>query len=107
LLIGVKRALSSSLSSRGSSSCFGDNGRKTHRGLRPLCHHLHGITGLSCYLAQDDIPEVTNGDDISICTTEEMEKYESLRYRKFAHTHIYDVDLLERVVLDEELPTIL
>jgi hypothetical protein len=59
LLIGVKQALSSSLSTRGSSSCFGDNGRKTHRGLRPLCHHLHGITGLSCYLAQDDVPDVT------------------------------------------------
>jgi hypothetical protein len=26
---------------------------------------------------------------------------------KFAHTHIYDVNLLERVGLDEELPTIL
>jgi hypothetical protein len=48
-----------------------------------------------------------DGDDISICTTEEMEKYESLRRREFAHTHIYDVNLLERVGLDKELPTIL
>jgi hypothetical protein len=39
--------------------------------------------------------------------TEEMEKYESLRYREFAHTHVYDVNLLERVGLDAELPTIL
>jgi hypothetical protein len=48
-----------------------------------------------------------NGDDISIYTTEEIEKYESLCYREFAHTRIYDVNLLERVGLDKELPTIL
>jgi hypothetical protein len=48
-----------------------------------------------------------DGDDISICTTEEMEKYESLHCQKFAHPCIYDVNLLERVGLDEELPTIL
>jgi hypothetical protein len=63
--------------------------------------------GSSHYLAYDDIPKATDDDDISICTTEEMEKYESLRRREFAHTHIYDVNLLERVGLDEELPTIL
>jgi hypothetical protein len=48
-----------------------------------------------------------DGDDISIHTTEEMEKYESLCRREFAHTHVYNVNLLERVSLDEELPTIL
>jgi hypothetical protein len=36
-----------------------------------------------------------------------MEKYESLHHREFAHTRMYDVNLLERVGLDEELPTIL
>jgi hypothetical protein len=39
--------------------------------------------------------------------TKEMEKYEFLRRREFAHTRIYDMNLLERVGLDEELPTIL
>jgi hypothetical protein len=63
--------------------------------------------GLSHYLAHNDIPEAMDGDDISIYTTEEMEKYESLHHREFAHTCIYDVNLLERVGLDEELPTIL
>jgi hypothetical protein len=67
----------------------------------------HGTVGSSRYLAHDDVPEATNSDDISICTTEEMEKYESLHRWEFAHTHIYDVNLLERVSLDEELPTIL
>jgi hypothetical protein len=64
-------------------------------------------TGSSRYLTHDDVPEATNSDDISIRTTEKMEKYESLRHREFAHTHIYDVNSLERVGLDEELPTIL
>jgi hypothetical protein len=66
----------------------------------------HGTVGSSCYLAHDDVPEATDGDDISIYTTEEMEKYESLHRREFAHTRVYDVNLLERVGLDEELPTI-
>jgi hypothetical protein len=63
--------------------------------------------GSSRYLAHDDVLEATDGDNISIRTTEEMEKYESLRRREFAHTCIYDVNFLERVGLDEELPTIL
>jgi hypothetical protein len=67
----------------------------------------HGIAGSSHYLAHDDVPEAMNDDDISIYTTEEMEKYESFHRREFAHTHIYDVNLLEKVGLDEELPTIL
>jgi hypothetical protein len=61
----------------------------------------------SRYLAHDDIPEATDGDNISIRTTKEMEKYESLHRREFAHTRVYDVNLLEMVGLDEELPTIL
>jgi hypothetical protein len=68
---------------------------------------LHGTTGSSRYLAHDDIPEAADGYDISICTTREMEKYKSLCHREFAHTRIYDVNLLERVGLVEELPTFL
>jgi hypothetical protein len=67
----------------------------------------HETTGSSRYLVNDDILETTDGYDISIWTTEEMEKYESLRRREFAHTGVYDVTLLERVGLDEELSTIL
>jgi hypothetical protein len=68
---------------------------------------LHGTTESSRYLAQDDVPRVVDGVDISIRTTEEMNKYESLHHREFAHTCVYDVNLLERVGLDEELPMIL
>jgi hypothetical protein len=46
-------------------------------------------------------------DDISIRSTEEMENYGSLHQREFGHTHVYDVNLLERVGMDEELPLIL
>jgi hypothetical protein len=67
----------------------------------------HEIGGSIHYPAHDDIPVATDGDDISIHTTEEMEKYESLRRREFAHTRVYVVNLLERVGLDKELPTIL
>jgi hypothetical protein len=49
----------------------------------------------------------TDGDDISIRSTEEMEKYVSLYQREFGHTHVYDVNLLERVGTDEQLPLIL
>jgi hypothetical protein len=67
---------------------------------------LHETGGLICYLAHDDVPMATDGDDISIHSTEEMEKYESLYHWEFGHTHVYDVNLLERVGMDEELPLI-
>jgi hypothetical protein len=49
----------------------------------------------------------TDSDDISIHSTEEMEKYESLCQQGFGHTHVYDVNLLKRVGMDEGLPLIL
>jgi hypothetical protein len=94
LLSGVKRALSFGPSSRGSSSCSGDNGSQDSLRSLSFMPSPHGTAGLSCYLAHDNVPKATNGDDISICTTEEMEKYESLHHQEFAHTHIYDMNLL-------------
>jgi hypothetical protein len=67
----------------------------------------HKTGGLIRYLAHNDVPMATDGDNISICSTEEMEKYESLCQQEFGHTHVYDVNLLERVRMDEELPLIL
>jgi hypothetical protein len=67
----------------------------------------HGTTSSSRYLAHDDVPAATDSDNISIRTTEEIEKYESILRREFSHTRDDDVNLLERVGLDEELPTIL
>jgi hypothetical protein len=107
LLSGVQRALSSGPSSRGSGSRSSDNGLQDSPWSSSFMPSPHGTVGSSYYLAHDDVPEATNGNDISIHTTEEMEKYESLRHREFAHTHVYNVNLLERVGLDEELPTIL
>jgi hypothetical protein len=107
LLSGVKRALSSGPSSRCCGSCSVDNRSQDSPRSSSFVPLLHGTTGSSRYLAHDDIPEATNGNNISNHTTEEMETYKSLDYREFAHTRVYDVNLLERVGLDEELPTIL
>jgi hypothetical protein len=67
----------------------------------------HETEGLIRYLAHDDIPMAMDGNDISIHSTKKMEKYESLHHREFGHTRVYDVNLLERVEMDEELPLIL
>jgi hypothetical protein len=91
LLSGVKRALSSGPSSRGSGSRSGDNELHGSSGSSSFVPSLDGTAGSSHYLAHNDVPETTDGDDISICTTEEMVKYESLHHREFAHTHIYNV----------------
>jgi hypothetical protein len=56
----------------------------------------HKTRGSIRYLANDDVP-----------MAEEMEKYESLRQREFGHTRVYDVNLLERVGMDEKLSLIL
>jgi hypothetical protein len=79
LLSGVKRALSFGPSSRGSSSCSGDNGSQDSPRSSSFMPSPHRTAGSSHYLAHNYIPEATDGDDISICSTEEMEKYESLR----------------------------
>jgi hypothetical protein len=107
LLSGVKRAPSSGPSSGGSGSCSGENGSQDSSRSSSFVPSPHRTAGSSRHLAHDDVPAATDGGDISICTTEEMEKYDSLHRQEFAHTRVYDVNLLERVGLDEELPTIL
>jgi hypothetical protein len=107
LLSGVKRVLLSGPSSRGSGSRSGDNGSQDSPWSSSFMPSLHETAGSSCYLAHDDVLAAMDDDNISFCTTKEMEKYESLRHREFAHTHIYGVNLLEGVGLDEELPIIL
>jgi hypothetical protein len=100
----VKRALSSSPSSRGSGSSSDDNGSQDSPQSSSFVPSPHGTMGLSRYLAHDGVLAAMDGDGISIRTTGEMEKSKSLCRREVAHTH---VNLLERVGLDEELPTIL
>jgi hypothetical protein len=71
--------LSCGPSSRGFGSRSGDNGSQDSPQSSSFVPSPHGTTGSSRYLAHDGIPMATYGDDISICSTEEMEKYESLR----------------------------
>jgi hypothetical protein len=106
LIGGVKRVFSSGPSSRGSGSRSGD-GSQDNALSSSFVPSPHETRGLIRYLAHDDVPMATYGDDISICSTEEMEKYESLHHQEFGHTCIYDVNLPERVGMDEELPLIL
>jgi hypothetical protein len=106
-LIGrVKRAFSSGPSSRGFASCSSD-GSQHSTGSSSFVPSPRETWGSILYLAYDDVPMTMDGDDISICSTEEMEKYESLHQREFGHTHVYDVNLLERVGMDEEVPLVL
>jgi hypothetical protein len=68
---------------------------------------LHEIGVSICYLPHGDVPLAEDYTDISIRSTDDMEKNESLCQREFGHTHVYDVNLLERVGMDEELLLIL
>jgi hypothetical protein len=106
LIGGVKRAFSSGPSSQGSGSSSGD-GSQDYARFSSFVPSPHETRGSIHYLAHDDVPMAMDGDDISICSTEEMEKYKSLRHRVFVHTRVYDVNLLERVGMDEVLPLIL
>jgi hypothetical protein len=76
LLSGVKRALSSNLSSRGSGSCSADNGSQDSRSssFMPSSHETAG----SCrYLTHDDVLVSMDGDDISIRTTNVTPSFEA------------------------------
>jgi hypothetical protein len=80
-LIGeVKLAFSSGPSSRGPGSRSDDGSQDSARSLsfEPSPHEIRG-GGSIRYLAHDNIPMATDGDDISIHSTEEIEKYESPR----------------------------
>jgi hypothetical protein len=49
---------------------------------------------------------IDDDTDISIHTHEELTRFKSLHHREYAHTHIYDVSLLERVGMDLKPPII-
>jgi hypothetical protein len=99
LIGGVEQAFLSGPSSRGSGSRFSDGSQDSARSSSFL-PSLHEILGSIRYLAHNDVPMAMDGDDIFIRSTEEMEKYESLRQREFGHSRVYDVNLLERVGMD-------
>jgi hypothetical protein len=65
-------------SSRGSGSRSGDNGSQDSSRSSSFVPSPHETVGSSHYLAQGDVPMATDGDDISICSIEEKEEYESL-----------------------------
>jgi hypothetical protein len=78
LIGGLERAFSSSPSSRCSGSCSGDGSQDIARSAS-IVASPHETGGLIRYPAHDDVPMATNGNDISIRSTEEMDNHESLR----------------------------
>jgi hypothetical protein len=80
LIGGVKRAFLSGLSSRGSGSCFSDGSQDSAQSSSfvPSPHETGGVS--IHYLAHDNVPMAMDDDDISIRSTEEMEKYKSLHH---------------------------
>jgi hypothetical protein len=103
---GVKRAFLSSPSGWGFGSRFGDESQDSARSSSFKPHRTRQ-GGSICYPAHNGVPMATDSDNISIRSIKEMEKYESLHQREFAHTRVYDVNFLERVGMDEELSLIL
>jgi hypothetical protein len=104
LIGGVKRGFLSGPSSQGSGSRSGD-GSQDSVWSSSFVPSPHETGGLICYLAHDDVPMATDGDDISIRSTVEMKKYESLLEQEFGHTHVYDVNLLEGLEWTKSFPS--
>jgi hypothetical protein len=77
LIDGVKQVFSSIPSSRGSGSHSSD-GSQDSTWSSSFMPSPHETGGSIRYLTHDNIPMATDGDGISIHSTEELEKYESL-----------------------------
>jgi hypothetical protein len=67
----------------------------------------HDAAPLSHHPVHVEMPPIDDDDDISIYNHDELARFESLRVREFAHTHVYDVSLLEHVGLDIEIPNVI
>jgi hypothetical protein len=78
LLSGVKQALSSGSSSRGSGSCSEDNGSQDSLRSSSFIPLPHRTVGSSRYLAHDVVPEATNGDTSRRCRSMSLSASESL-----------------------------
>jgi hypothetical protein len=78
LIGGVKRAFSYGPSSRDSGSHSSDGSQNSTRSSS-FVPSPHETGGLIHYLGHGDVPMAMDDGDISICSAEEMEKYESLR----------------------------
>jgi hypothetical protein len=64
------------------------------------------VTQLSYSPARNRGHKIMDDDDISIYTSEELEKLESLRVQEFIHTRVYDLNLLKKGEVDVDLPTL-
>jgi hypothetical protein len=92
LIGGVKRIFSSVPSSRGSGSLSSDGSQDSAQSSS-FVPSLH-VTGVRSSI-------------LHTMTFLWPQTYESLRQREFGHTRVFDVNLVERVGMDDELPLIL
>jgi hypothetical protein len=69
----------------------------------PSCHRA---VQWSYSPAQTGGGKIVDDDDISIYMPEELERLKSHRVREFIHTHVYNVNLLKKVEMDVDLPTL-
>jgi hypothetical protein len=61
---------------------------------------------LSYNLAQTGGRKIIDDDNISIYTSEKLERLEPLRVREFVHTFVYDFNLPKKGEMDVDLPTL-
>jgi hypothetical protein len=66
----------------------------------------HRAAQLSYSPAQTGGLKIVDNNDISIYTSKELERLESLQVQEFVHTRVYDVNLLKKWEMDIELPTL-
>jgi hypothetical protein len=106
MLKGVKPVFSAGSSSRSSSSCSQESMSQDLARPWSFMPPQHGVTKSSYNQAQAEVP-TEDDDSITIWNTKGWKMFESLHVRELVHTHVYDVNLLKRVGLDIEVPTIL
>jgi hypothetical protein len=66
----------------------------------------HRTVQLSYRPTQSGGRKIMDDDDISVYTSEELERLESLRVQEFFQSHVYDVNLLNKGEMDIDHPTL-
>jgi hypothetical protein len=61
---------------------------------------------LSYSPAQTGGHKIVDDNDISIYTSKELERLESLWVQEFIHTRVYDINLVKKGEMDVDLPTL-
>jgi hypothetical protein len=108
VFLQYEEVISLGTSHHGSSShALSDGMLLDSRSLSSSMPPQHEATTSSHHPGYVEMCPIDDDDDISICSDEELARFESLQVREFDQTRVYDVSLLECVGLDIEHPTII